>query len=250
MPKVIISKSVGLNGVNKSNDVIAVKKRLIEIGFDWLTADEKIGPETVDAIRLFQAIKNGFDVVKVAKNDGLVNVDGDTHRWLQAANAPHWQMMPAGSKEEGYINDEVGDTSDNHDFGTNWLADTLRDTGATYKKDFLKKNPDAALFRINDTSKPRGGDTSMHVGHETGLVCDVRLPRKDGGVGGITVTSPTYDRAAMRAIIKAFRKQKPADRVLLNDTVLINEGLCRSAAGHHNHAHIEIRPPVREMDSD
>jgi hypothetical protein len=34
------------------------------------------------AIRLFQAIKNGFDTDKIAKNDGLINVDGDTHRWL------------------------------------------------------------------------------------------------------------------------------------------------------------------------
>ena len=250
MPKVTIKKSVGLKGVNNAEDVVIIKKRLIELGFDWLTADDKIGPVTVDDIRLFQAIKNGSDTVKVTKNDGLINVDGDTHRWLQAANAPHWQLMPAGSKAQGFINDEVGDTSDNHDFGTDWLADTLRDAGANYRDDFLKTHSDAALLRINDTSKPRGGDTSMHVGHESGLVCDIRLPRKDGAVGGITVTSPNYDRAAMRAIIKAFKKQKRADRVLLNDATLANEGLCRPAAGHHNHAHFEIFPPIREMDSD
>jgi len=33
---------------------------LIELGFDWLTADEAIGLVTVDAIRLFQAIVNGM----------------------------------------------------------------------------------------------------------------------------------------------------------------------------------------------
>jgi len=250
MPKVAIKKSVGLKGVNKSEDVVVIKKRLIELGFDWLTADEAIGPVTVDAIRLFQAIKNGFDTVKIIKNDGLINVDGDTHRWLQAANAPHWQKMPAGSKAQGFVNDEVTDTSDNHDFGTGWLAETLRETGASYRDDFLKTHSDTALLRINDASKPRGGDTSMHAGHQSGLVCDIRLPRKDGGVGGIEVTSPNYDRAAMRAIIKAFRKQKLADRVLLNDTTLIGERLCRPAAGHHDHAHFEIFPPVREMDSD
>jgi hypothetical protein len=248
MPQVKINGSVGLNGKNNAADVITIKKRLIELGFDWLTPDEKVGPLTVDAIRLFQAIKNGFDNVKVATNDGLIDVNGDTHHWLQAANAPHWQRMPEGSAAEGYKNDEVADTSDNHDFGTDWLADTLRDTGADYRDDFLATHSNAALFRINDTSKPRGGDTSMHVGHESGLVCDVRLPRKDGSVGGITVTDSTYDRAAMRAIIKAFKKQKLADRVLLNDTVLISEGLCRSASGHHNHAHFEIRPPVRKDD--
>jgi hypothetical protein len=250
MPKVEISGSVGLHGENKPDNVKAVKKRLIELGFDWLKADETVGPMTVETIQLFQAIKNGFDKVNVKKNDGLVEMDGDTHRWLQAANAPRWLRMPAGSKDQGFVNDEVADTSDNHDFGTDWLANTLTAAGARYLNDFLKSNPTAAALTINDTSKPRGGDTSMHAGHESGLVCDIRLPRKDGGVGGITVTSPNYHRVAMRAMIKAFRKQDLADRVFLNDTVLINEGLCRAAAGHHNHAHFEIRPAIREMDAD
>lgn len=248
MPKIVMSKSVGLKGVNNSDDVVVIKKRLIALGFNWLKADATVGPDTVSAIKLFQAIKNGFDVVINVKNDGLVNVGGDTHRWLEAKNAPHWIQMPKGSKEEGYINDEIADTSDNHDFGTDWLAQALRGAGADYRDAYLKDNPNAALLRINDSSRPRGGDTPMHAGHESGLVCDIRLPRKDGGVGGITVSNADYDRKAMRAIIKAFRKQKLADRVLLNDSVLINEGLCRSAAGHHNHAHFEIRPPVRETD--
>jgi len=248
MPAVTIQSSVGLNGVNKPNDVLTIKTRLIELGFDWLTADQAMGPLTVKTIQLFQAIKNGFDIVAMSKNDGLVNVGGSTHLWLQAANAPRWTRMPAGSKEEGYINDEVNDASDNHDFGTNWLADTLRDAGAIYREEFLESNPKASLLRINDTSRPMGGDTPMHVGHESGLVCDIRLPRKDGGAGGIVVKSKTYHRDAMRAIIKAFRRQPLADRVLLNDLVLINEGLCRAATGHDNHAHFEIRPPVRVLD--
>ncbi|HEX8144158.1 MAG TPA: hypothetical protein VF553_16270 [Pyrinomonadaceae bacterium] len=249
MPAVTIESSVGLGGVNKPNDVITVKKRLIELGFDWLTADDAVGPLFVQTIQLFQAIKNGFDIVAISKNDGVINVGQSTHLWLQAKNAPRWMRMPAGSKKEGFINDEVADTSDNHDFGTNWLAETLTATGARYKDDFLSSNPTASLFRINDTSRPRGGNTPMHVGHESGLVCDIRLPRKDGGAGGIEVGSVAYHRVAMRAQIKAFRKQPLADRVLLNDSVLIGEGLCRPATGHDNHAHFEIRPPVREMDS-
>lgn len=248
MPKVKIEKSIGLNGVNKPNDVLLIKTRLIELGFDWLTADSQMGPATVDAIRLFQAIKNGSDTVKTIKSDGLIDVNGDTKRWLEAANAPRWQRMPAGSKAEGYINDEIADTSDNHDFGTNWLADTLRDTGATYREDFLKTNPNASLFRINDASVPRGGDTPDHAGHESGLNCDVKLPHKDGGAGGIKVSNSKYDREAMRAIIKAFRKQKLAELVYLNDTKLINEGLCRPASGHDDHAHFKIFPPIRIAD--
>jgi hypothetical protein len=247
---ITIKKSVGLNAVNNPDDVRAVKKRLIELGFDWLTPDHQAGPETVQVIKLFQAIKNGFNRVSDPRNDGRIDVGGDTLKWLQAVNAPRWQQMPAGSKAEGYVNDEIADTSDHHDFGTSWLADTLRDTGKTYKADYLNSHSKAAVLTINDTSLPRGGDTPMHATHETGLACDIRLPRKDGKVGGITVQSNSYDRNAMRAMLKAFWKQKRASRVLLSDQVLVAEGLCIAAAGHDNHAHFEIKPPARVMEGD
>jgi hypothetical protein len=85
----------------------------------------------------------------------------------------------------------------------------------------------------------------MHATHETGLSCDVRLPRKNGQSGGITVGQASYDRKAMRAMILAFRKQTLASRVLLSDQVLVAEGLCMAAQGHLNHAHFEVRPPAR-----
>lgn len=156
-------------------------------------------------------------------------------------------MMPAGSNAQGFINDELTQTNDNHDFGTNWLADTLRDAGAAYKTAFLNMHPNATLIRVNDISLPQGGDTPMHATHEAGLCCDLRLPRKDGGAGGITVMDSIYDRTAMRAMLRALRKQKLARRILLSDQVLVNQGLCIAASGHHNHAHFEIRPPARVM---
>lgn len=251
MPKVKIDKSVGQNGVNNDSDVETIQLRLIELGLNWLQVDGKCGPQTTQAIRLFQAMKNGEEVVNRSKNDGLIEVNGNTLLWLQAANAPHWQEMPAGSAAEGYINVEVtSQTWDNHDFGTNWLADTLKDTGAEYRDSYLKDNPNAALFTVNDVSVPRGGDTPDHSGHESGLFCDIQLPHKDGNTGGITVSSSSYDRGAMRAMLKAFIKQKLYDRIYLNDEVLQNEGLCRHASGHHDHAHFAIKPPIREDDSD
>lgn len=249
MPKVTIATSVGAGGKNNAADVIVVKKRLIALGFDWLVADEKVGPLTIDTIKLFQGIKNNVDNVKIIKNDGLINVNGDTHRWLEAANAPRWQMMSKGSKAEGYINREVSDLSDNHDFGTNWLDDVLKATGAEYRDTFLKANPTASVIVVNDASRPQGGDTPDHAGHETGLVCDIFLPRKDGESGGITVGSSAYHRAAMEAMIRAFRKHPLADRVFLNDTNLIGKGLCRPATGHGNHAHFEIKTPIIQKDA-
>src|SRR2546425_8861272 len=154
-----IQESVGLGGVNQSEDVRAVKKRLVDLGFDWLAAEgeiDRVDQLTIATIKVFQTIKQGLNVIT---GDGRVDVNGDTLKWLQASNAPHWQMMPAGSKEEGFVNDEILDTNDHHDFGTNWLADTLRDAGVRYKNDFLSVHPGAATFTINDTSLPRGGNT-------------------------------------------------------------------------------------------
>ena len=92
---------------------------------------------------------------------------------------------------------------------------------------------------------PRGGNTPSHAGHEAGLVCDIRLPRTDGKAGGITTSSAKYDRDSMRAQILAFRRQKLALRVFLIDPVLNKEGICLAVAGHGDHAHFEIKPPIR-----
>lgn len=244
---ITIGNSVGLNGINNPEDVLAVKTRLVELGFDFIKADAEIGPSTIKAIRLFQAIKGGLNVINPQQLDGRVDVNGDTLKWLQAANAPHWMLMPAGSKAEGFVNDNLADLADKHDFGTNWMADTLSATGATYRDEHLTSHPGAALVHVNDTSLPEGGDTPAHAEHEAGLQSDIRLPHKDGSVGGITVFDlGIYDRNAMRAMIRAFLKQNLARRVFLNDTALISEGLCHHAKGHDNHAHFEIKPPPRE----
>jgi hypothetical protein len=242
-----IQSSVGLNGVNKPADVLAVKTRLAELGFTFITVDEVMGPLAIKAIKLFQSIKNGLSVVNDQRNDGRVDVNGDTLKWLQAVNAPRWQRMPAGSAAEGFVNDNIADLADNHDFGTKWMADTLHDTGAAYRGGFLSARPQSALLHINDTSLPAGGDTPVHHGHEAGLASDIRLPHKDGTVGNITVLSNLYDRDAMRALIRAFRAQGQASRVFLSDPVLVNEGLCQAVQGHLNHAHFEIKSPPRVM---
>ncbi len=246
MPTLVLQGSVGRNGANSADDVLAVKTRLVELGFTWLAPiTPTAGPIMIDAIRLFQAIKNGIDVVNSIKNDGLIEPEGSTIKWLRAKNCPRWVQMPPGSREEGYFNSEVADGSDNHDFGTSWLADTLQATGAAYRDDFLSTHPAASLLTINDTSRPRGGDTPAHAGHEAGLTCDIRLPRKDGGAGGIVVGNQQYDREAMRAMLRAFRQQPLSDRIFLNDSQLVSEGLCRPLSGHDNHAHFEIIPPLR-----
>lgn len=237
-----LSASVGDGGHNVATDVRALKERLISLGFSWLAANEVMDAPTLRTIRLFQSIVAGRTSVS---GDGRVDVPGATYDWLRASNAPRWQLMPAGTAAEGFVNDELADTNDQHDYGVNWMADTIRAAAADYRSSYLGSHAGAALMTINDVSLPQGGDTPDHSGHETGLACDLKLPRSDGQAGGITHSSGNFDRPAARAQLQALRRQPLVTRILFNDPVLIAEGLCERAAGHDNHYHFEINPPAQ-----
>ena len=111
---------------------------------------------------------------------------------------------------------------------------------------FLSGHSSAALLTVNDTSLPRGGDTPCHATHEAGLCCDIRLPRKNGTVGGITVASADYDRAAMRAMINAFHQPAAREPRIVKRSGFGKRRLMPAAQGHLNHAHFEVHPPARQ----
>lgn len=242
---ITLSGSVGSGGVNQANDVKTVKKRLHDLGYTWVGDPSSASLDTgfIQGIRLFQSIIAGRSTVA---GDGRVDVGGFTHRWLQAANAPVWRTMPDSDPSLNFVNFEKQQTNDDHDFGTSWMAETI----LAIARDYHSTNPGSAPFTINDVSRPKGGDTPDHAGHETGLMCDVNLPRTDGISGGITWSSPNFDRNAARALIKSMHKQKLVRAVFFNDPTLRNENflgksLCTFATGHDNHIHFEINPPVR-----
>jgi hypothetical protein len=238
-----LSGSVGLGGINKTADIIAVKQRLHSLGFTFVGNPDSATLNTgfTLATKLFQSIIAGIEQVR---GDGRIDVGNTTHRWLEAANAPRWRTMPDSNPSISLINHEKNQTNDDHDFGTSWLADAIVEIATDYHNTFRVPNPTAASFSINDVSKPMGGDTPHHEGHETGLMCDVRLPRKDGQLG-TDISQSNYDRNAARALIKAMRRQKLVSKIFFNDQTLINEGLCQFAFGHHNHVHFAISPPIR-----
>ena len=243
---IALSGSVGAGGTNNAEDVKKVQQRLNDLGFTFVgTVDGLVGAKTIGAIKLLQSIKSGSQEVG---GDGRVDVAGDTHKWLEATNAPHWLKMP--SSGDGFVNIEVQDPNDLHDFGTDWLADMIEAAGAKYKTSHLDSHT-ASSITVNDAALPEGGDSPDHAGHETGLSCDLRLPKKNtagASPAGLTVASSDYDREAARAILKAYRAQPLSnhDRIFLNDQTLIDEGLCKHSAGHDNHIHVEVKPPARE----
>jgi murein endopeptidase len=239
-----LGASVGASpATNARSDVSALKNRLIALGYDWVRPGDTIDTDTIYTIRLFQSIIAGRNELR---GDGRVDVPGTTYQWLRAVNAPRWQTMPAGSAAEGFHNFELTDTSDHHDYGTDWMAAAIRGAGAHYRDNYLRTHTTAALLTINDVSLTRGGDTPDHAGHETGLACDIRLPRTDGTAPGSTThTTATYDRDATRAMIQAIRAQPQVTAVYFNDPVLIAERLCASMRGHDDHVHFQLGPPTR-----
>jgi hypothetical protein len=236
-----LSGSVGQGGNNQAQDVLAIKNRLADLSYPVIR-NSTIDPGTIAIIKLFQSIIQGKTTIV---GDGRVDLNGPTLKFLQAENAPQWLEMPDGSAAQGFINHDKRQP-DNHDFGTSWTIETIQAAAQIYLSTHLVSHPAAALIQTNDLSKPKGGVTSAHATHQTGLSCDIRLPRKDGQSGGIIFRDSQFDRDAMRAMLKAIRNQKKyaIQRIFFNDRTLIDEGLCKRADGHDNHAHIDIIPPL------
>lgn len=239
-----ITGSVGRKGLNRSADVRVVSDALVRLGFRWAVPDSTgaCGPELVSGIELFQAIKEGLDVVKHTRVDGRVDTNGETLRWLDAANAPRWEAL-LGDRP-GLSNYEVRQGGDKA-YCTSWLNELLSAAAASYQAAVGAAKPNKAPITVNDASPARGGKAPPHKGHQTGLVCDLRLPRTDGTAGGVKTTSPLYDREAMRQQLLALRQHPLFDIAFLNDDTLIASGLCRPLAGHDDHVHIEVKVPPR-----
>ncbi len=242
----IIRDSVGRRSANQRNDVIAVKARLIELGFHWLTLDALMDSKTINAIRLFQAIKNGLHPSNPTLNDGCIDVAGDTQHWLNAVNAPQWQVAPLGSWQEGFVTIALFEPQDVYSFGTNWLFEMLRAAGKQYHADYLSKNHNSVPLTLNEISPRYGGITPKHKGHESGLACNLQLPSSGGSAGGITYSDVIYDQNAMCAMLTVLRSQSQVTNIFFNDPDLVAMGLCTVLAGHDNHVHVEIQPPARE----
>ncbi|MFM7792962.1 MAG: peptidoglycan-binding protein, partial [Microcystis panniformis] len=117
-----------------------------------------------------------------------------------------------------------------------------------YLTNFRNSHPNAALIATNNLSIARGGNTSIHQTHETGLSCDILLPRRDGTFGRITFRDGVYDRDAMEAMLRSIRNQGKyrIKQIFFNDFSLVVKGLCQNlndGGVHDNHAHIDIEPP-------
>lgn len=238
-----LNKSVGKNGVNLPDDVLTVKNRLVELGYYISDKTNKIDTSTINAIKLFQSIIAGK-----AKTigDGRINVNGNTHLWLNAVNAPKWVELENGSKSKpnlyGFYNYTKLEQKDGYHYGTNWLTDTIYAAARAYTAFHLQKNANASIIQINDMTSSKGGDQSDHSGHETGLNADIRVPKKNGTSGIPYTDKKNYDQTTAEAMLTAFLCIGNIKLIYFNDPVLIKKRLCIPMKGHNDHFHIHISP--------
>lgn len=246
-----LSASVGVGGSNQPNDVLALIDRLVSLGFHWTTE-----ANLTQVIRLFQSIVAGQQSIA---GNGLVSVPApgpnSVYNWLRAENAPRWIELPTGSRAAGFYNSERMEEREGYHYATNWFAEEIRLAGVYYHDNYLATHSEAVVITLNDASQERGGHFNDHAGHETGLSCDIKLPRTGGTAGGgvnyydptdPTKLNPRYDQNATRAQLQALRRPGSlVDHIYFNDPALIGESLCTASGGHDNHIHFEIHAPAR-----
>ena len=232
---------------NSPADVIAVRDRFVDLGFDWLQDKTKCDTEFTNAVKLFQSICKGN--VKVTGGDGRIDLHGSTHRWLAATNAPGWVDM---TRKKG-LGWECVQVEHNNSFATTWMEERLGRAGMQYH--LMSLAPRTAPMWVRDFSKRKGGQTNGHGTHQTGLNVDMRLPIK----GKLTYNhshalskgendreyDTLFDVDAARSQLKAINAQMNVRNILFNDKSLIKERLCIQYANHGGHYHVTILPPAR-----
>eukprot|EP00051_Salpingoeca_urceolata_P012929 m.161350 g.161350 ORF g.161350 m.161350 type:complete len:1455 (+) comp17642_c0_seq1:5179-9543(+) len=270
-----ITGSVGKGGDNNPTDVSVITTRLTELGYDctaqswvrrsWDSTNRKYFESATDktyndqftglnyCILLFQAVILGcsrIDPARCSGADGLVSVNGNSHRWLVAANAPRWINLDLDATDY-----EIADESwDAYHHGPHWTQDAVIKAGRKYGADYRADG--AAKLSVNDVALVNGGGGSdakynEHRGHQAGHNFDARLPHKDGKLGGITYSDSRYDATAAEGMLRALWSTGNVASLLFNDATVCaklnddGDPLCKSSSGHDNHLHIDLKPPAR-----
>jgi hypothetical protein len=266
MATLLLSGSVGTGSAKKglphnaAADVTAIRDRLVELGYDWISAiTSGTDKDFIRTIKLFQSICAGhpqFDA-----GDGRIDVEGGTHRWLAAENAPGWVKI-AGKSGVGWQNTNDFDV-DNGGFTTTWMRDAISAAGVAYQLQLITLRlpltgfgmllaKDAPPMWVRECSPKKGGHAKGHGSHQTGLDVDMRLPLlspdhlKWTDLGNNGFKDKRFNRIAAELQLTAIKAAMKPKLVLFNDPEFIRKRLCTKHVNHDQHYHIRISPPERK----
>lgn len=231
---------------NEPADVIAVRNRFLELGYDWVSgvtngADKGF----VRLIKFFQTICKGHS--KFDSGDGRIDLHGNTHRWLAAINAPGWVHMEGRSS----IGWKIAYFSHNNAWTTSWMYWRLVAAGVLYKGYAAAYGvADAPPMWVRDCSPHEGGDAKGHKSHETGIDMDMRLPLlppdtdKYDQLKAHDYTKRFHREAALLQV-RAIKEVMNTKYIFFNDPEFIKKRLSTKQKNHSEHYHIRIKPPER-----
>ncbi len=136
-------------------------------------------------------------------------------------------------------------------WGTSWSLDTINIIDNALQELPEKRIPTSIRNnKITITSlSPEYGYRLLGSTHKTGLDIDFRVISTDGKAGR-DIYSKEYDQGGQRFFLKLLNVLNKSKKInirsgkpVLNDEVLIGEGLCVYVKGHHNHVHLQTGEP-------
>jgi hypothetical protein len=219
-----LSRSVGRNSANLSDDVLAVQILLNKAGAG-IQENGSCDRATISAIEEYQ--RNW-----TRHPDGRVDPGGKT-----------WQHLIAGElkiERQGYkqlpqssVFGYYSYASMDRQFGTPQTIDAL----TRISQKFSQQNPGFQVG-IGDISLANGAVMSPHQTHRNGRNADIRPVRKDGKKLPVTIHDAQYSRELTRALVEILRSDANFKSVLFNDTQI--QGV-KPFADHDDHLHVSMK---------
>ena len=251
--KFTLSDTVGINQTNKISDLKRTYHRLVELGFIRIRIYKV--KQLFHFIKMFEAAINGHPW-KYSSLKGIINPyngGNNLYKWLQAINAPKWEILDPGSIENGYLYNP-SNLSGGDFYCTSWMQKMITDVGKTYIDSVgghLGKN---VAINIHELSNVVGYQHGGHGSHYSGMDIDVRLPKKipensyyNARNVGSNYKWSDYDREATNLMLGIFNEHPFVSLIIFNDPELHSIGyqkLIKDKEGnlHDNHLHVRIKP--------
>ena len=221
-----LSGSVGRNGANRRDDVIAVQQLLNAAGAG-IKEDGDCGRATISAIEDYQ-----HNWAWAPWPDGRVDPGGTT-----------WAKLVEGRLEvvrNGYVplpqvsgNGYYSYASKDRQYGTTATLRTL----VTACRNFVQKFPDVKIA-IGDMCFADGAQMPPHKTHRNGRNADIRPVRSDGKMLPVTIGDPHYSRDRTRTLVALLVAERNVKSILFNDAAIA--GVTRWD-GHDNHLHVSMK---------
>jgi peptidoglycan hydrolase-like protein with peptidoglycan-binding domain len=231
------------DGVKKGNSggiVQVLQQKLVTKKFltqaEMNTGIGTFGNKTQNALIQFQ-IKNELEPSGILSDETFRVLFKTPAPVLAIATAPtasgiDFVLPPEGEGFTTYSREPNGADQ----FGTQL---TINAIVALAKKWFFL-HPEVRL-QIGDISRKGGGAFPPHASHRKGIDADFRPIRKDNRMDPISVGEVEYDSIRTEEFVKLVLTRHPNATIFFNDSRLINKGLTKHAAGHHNHLHVRFQ---------